>query len=788
MASTLASVLGSEASFDAKQLACRELVLLAGPEQVPSLLPLLSDDRLASYALMVLSKLPEPSVSTALLKELPGLKGRALAGAFDLLGERRATAALPSLTGGLSAQDPAVADAAAAGLAKLGGPKATAALTAAFAKAPAARKAPLGLALLLRAQRDLSANDKASALSIARLLDQRTTEPRLRAAALPILVRALGEKSLPRLLQALREDGTPAQWTAAGQLRQVPGRPATLAMCSWLPSLPAGTQALVISALADRGDSAAAPALLALRKASPAVRVAALRALGRLGDATCVSPLLAAALSGTSQENAAARDSLLSLRGARVDAALMVALRDGPPAQQALAVQFLSDRRAPGLVPTLMSKAHSAQFVVSSAALRALREQGGPEQLPGLLGLLVARPTDRRDEVSAAIAEIARRGSTQAQRTDALLKALSSAARPADKADILGILGEVGGPQALKALRGSLASPDATLRTAALRRLAEWPTDEPLSDLLAAVQSGAPSQRVIALRGALRLAGEGQRLPSQTLALYQDLLSKTQGPEEKRLVLSGLSKLNTLQALRYASEFLSDDSVKAEARLCVLSLAHATAAPWREETKALVRPLADQTDDSAAAQQAKAILALADGMGDFITSWEASPAYTRPNTGYAELLDVPFAPESEKGDPVAWRPVPTSTVEGQPWLADLLALYGGEQKVAYLRTAVWSDTERDLQLLLGSDDGAKVWWNGGQVLSVNTQRAVAPGQEKAVVHAAKGWNRLLVKVTQNVMGWGACAQLRNPDGTPATGLRCAVPSDVETLASAGTNQ
>jgi hypothetical protein len=56
--------------------------------------------------------------------------------------------------------------------------------------------------------------------------------------------------------------------------------------------------------------------------------------------------------------------------------------------------------------------------------------------------------------------------------------------------------------------------------------------------------------------------------------------------------------------------------------------------------------------------------------------------------------------------------MPAGTSPDQPWLLDLLALWSGEQKVAYLRTEVWTETARDLVLELGTDDGAKLWWSG----------------------------------------------------------------------------
>src|SRR5262249_35086617 len=135
-----------------------------------------------------------------------------------------------------------------------------------------------------------------------------------------------------------------------------------------------------------------------------------------------------------------------------------------------------------------------------------------------------------------------------------------------------------------------------------------------------------------------------------------------------------------------------------------------------------------------------------------------------------------FPPEEAAARDVPWRLMPAGGGPDQPWLLDLLATLGGEQRVAYLRTAIWCDTPRELILEMGSDDGIKTWWNGSVVLARNTARAVAPGQERVKVQAKAGWNQLMLKITQNNQGWGAVARIVNGDRTAATGLRIAVPS------------
>ena len=166
-------------------------------------------------------------------------------------------------------------------------------------------------------------------------------------------------------------------------------------------------------------------------------------------------------------------------------------------------------------------------------------------------------------------------------------------------------------------------------------------------------------------------------------------------------------------------------------------------------------------------------------LGDFVMAWEVSPAYMKEGIDCTRLFDMPFPPEEPtQTRQVPWRLMPVVTSADQPWLLDLLATLGGEQRVAYLRTEVYSESARDLVLELASDDGIKVWWNGEVVLAHNTQRGIVPAQEKVEVHVKPGWNPLLLKVTQNVQGWGACARFMKSDGAPATDLRYRVPSAI----------
>ena len=299
-----------------------------------------------------------------------------------------------------------------------------------------------------------------------------------------------------------------------------------------------------------------------------------------------------------------------------------------------------------------------------------------------------------------------------------------------------------------------------------------------MGELLKIARStSSQTDRAIALRGYLRMATlSDKRGPQQTLALYREAAAVSSGPEEKRLILAGLGKVRSLGALEYAASMLSDASVRGEAELAVVEIARTTAGAFPDKTKSLLQPIATGSSNEATKSKARDILSLMGRFGDYVVAWEVSPAYERAGIEFSRLFDMAFPPEEAAAKDVPWRLMPAGGGPEQPWLMDLLAALGGEQRVAYLRTSVWCDGPRELTLEMGSDDGIKAWWNGSVILARNTARAAAPGQERVKVQAKAGWNQLMLKITQNNQGWGAVARITNGDGTPASGLRFAVPS------------
>jgi hypothetical protein len=92
-------------------------------------------------------------------------------------------------------------------------------------------------------------------------------------------------------------------------------------------------------------------------------------------------------------------------------------------------------------------------------------------------------------------------------------------------------------------------------------------------------------------------------------------------------------------------------------------------------------------------------------------------------------------------------------------------LQPNEQVLVYGLAYVLSPDERTTHILLGSDDGVRVWVNDALVHSNPAYRGNYPDLDKAKISLRKGWNKVLIKVLQGAGGWGFCLRFADPDSS-----------------------
>src|SRR5262249_33102231 len=150
------------------------------------------------------------------------------------------------------------------------------------------------------------------------------------------------------------------------------------------------------------------------------------------------------------------------------------------------------------------------------------------------------------------------------QRAEAALAAIKADAKRT--ADLLPLLGRLGGEEALELTRRALAGTEPALRDAAAAALCNWPDRAANDDLLALAGRGrTDAERRGALRALTRVnTAPAERTPDERLAAL-DVMKKAMAladrDDERRAILEGLGNVRHIETLRFVLPYLDQPAL-----------------------------------------------------------------------------------------------------------------------------------------------------------------------------------------------------------------------------------
>jgi hypothetical protein len=179
----------------------------------------------------------------------------------------------------------------------------------------------------------------------------------------------------------------------------VPERKTAEAIAGELAELQPSAQCLLINALGARHDGAGVEIVKnACKSHNVPVKHAALSALGRIGDESCVALLI----------EHAAIESLTNLAGENINATLVDRLRDGTSAEKVTICRALLARNAAEAAPALVDVAKTGNSSARAEALKALHSLASRQEVPALVDLIFTVEPTQADQVGKAIATVGR--------------------------------------------------------------------------------------------------------------------------------------------------------------------------------------------------------------------------------------------------------------------------------------------------------------------------------------------------------------------------------------------
>ncbi|OGV67022.1 MAG: hypothetical protein A2283_01220 [Lentisphaerae bacterium RIFOXYA12_FULL_48_11] len=599
------------ATYEAKDFACRMLRVVGSEKCVPVLAPLLTDEKMAHMARYAIQGLPFSSVDEALRSALGKAKGNQKVGVISSIaarGDKKAVALLQPL---VTDSDAAVAKAAISALGNIATPDALSVLTE--AKVVDCLKTVVMESRLMCADALLAKGKEGKAADIYKEMLADGNPRGIKAAAITGLARADGDNALPKVIEMLKSQDGSSQRAAGKALMEIKGKETAKAVLDVMGCLSADAQVIAMNVLVASGAKAAAHEIGKMTSSSDdAVKIAAIRALAELGDASNVE-LLAGLVKGGGDVGKAAVESLARLKGKGVSDAITKTLANVDAASRATLIGSLAERQSPEIIPDLMKYADDVDETVRAETMKALGALIQEKEIPVLIGMMLkAKPERVRTAAEQAVQMASAKVKGEGKRVEPLVAAMKDA-KVEERAVILHCLGRLGGDKALEIVRANIKDKDENVQDAAIRAMADWTDEGALADLRE-LSKTAPKEnlKIIAFRGLVKLIAlpaNVKKSPAKTAKALAEAMSLASRPDEKKLVLGSLSGIADLAALDAAQKCIQDETLKTEAELACVKIAQRFR-PGKERDKAMavVKTIAATTKAESVRKQAESAL------------------------------------------------------------------------------------------------------------------------------------------------------------------------------------
>jgi len=575
----LIKIIQSDAPPQDKAIPCKQLAIYGTAKAVPALASLLTDANLASWARIALEAIPDQAADEALRQATGKLKGRLLIGVVNSIGVREYAKATDDLALLLKGADQEVASAAAAALGRIGTAEAAGALQPLLGSESETLRSAGAEGCVRCAEKFLAAGLADEAIKLYDTV-RKANVPRQRvieATRGAILARKSGGVGI--LVELLRSKNRAMYGLGLRVARELAGPEATDALVAELKSASSNRQAGLLLALASRKDPKSLPAVIDIVKAGQGgARVTAIELLQKMGNVSCVSALLDAAVDDDVAVAKAAKLTLARLSSQAVSQDIVARLGKSTGKVRLVLVELAGLRQLSEVLPTVVKLAGESDQATRSAALTAISIMGTGKQIPDLVKFVVsAKTTDERAGFEKTLTALCGRAGASCV---AELAPLAKGKTPELRMVGLHAMIAAGGADALAAVKSAIADKDETVKDEAIRTLSSWPNKWPADDAVAepllAIAKSAKKvpHKVLAIRGYLQYVQTSKKLSgAERLAKVQQVLPLASRPEEKKLAIAVLATINSTSSLESLTAMTTEPAVAQEACLAIVKLA-----------------------------------------------------------------------------------------------------------------------------------------------------------------------------------------------------------------------
>jgi HEAT repeat protein len=606
--------LRSDATAVGKQYVCRELGVIGTARSVPVLTELMLTPGMEGTALLALEKIPGPEADQELLQVLEGTDERLQSAVINSLAARQVADAIVPLTKRMYSDNEKLALSAIAALGVIGGDKAAKNLNDYSNDAPASLKWAVADARLKCADRMMKGDDIKNAANIYEQVYRADPSQTLKYNALAGKFRTSSEDPYIFILNNLRQEDPQFHPYIVQLVYQLDDSHEMGRIFEDLAGSRSIPTTHLFAALATIGDHSVHPhviASLVQGEESKDVRMAAIRALARIGEPSDAILLAELAAFSNGSEKELSRQSLYMLPGLQTNELIQHGIRDETGGIRTELIRSTGERNMEEATGLLFEFSSDPDSKVRMESIRALGKLSSPENLPELVSLHSQTDNRReRQEAERAIYAVTQKMPENTDRSAIIVSALGKTEDPEVLASLINIIGLIGDGKDLDVLREHLESGEDVVQLAVIKAFSGWPDATPMKDLKQLASSTQDQRKhTLALRGYVdvvlvdNLMNEDEKL--KEIRHAYELSAST---DESRIVISGLSRIGSLEALYMAVGLLEDPAVKKEAEAAIVRIADQTSWESPEETAGQLKSVLGKIDSENVEQKIHSIL------------------------------------------------------------------------------------------------------------------------------------------------------------------------------------
>jgi len=565
---SLIRFLESESTQAGKQFACQKLSVVGTDVCVPVLSRLLKNENTFDMALFALERNSSSRAGAAMRKQLANAAGNQKIGLIHALGHRKDEKSVGEITPLASDRNADIARAAVVALGDIAIPKATSALWSMLPAAETSLKVQILHSLLRCADGARIKGRTAEASSIQESLMGSQYPATIRRAAFGGMCETHPEKMQPLLLATLQGNDPELKTAAIQQIQYAKEASFLKTLAQTIPRQDAAHQLQLMAAFSEmKARNVLEEVTGQIESTNPDVQMAAIRAIGCLGDAGSVKRLVAIASEGGALRETA-RQALDVLPGQPVDSAIVSGLssaKNGPVKIEL--IRSIGERRIVSAANQVSSFVSDPDPAIRLEAIRALGQIASSDRMQELVDILVqtTSPQERIESKKAVAAAALRISDPDLQVKTVLLNAGAVKDAPL-KAAFVEILGKTGNPKGLPCILGALKDPDADLQKAGISSLSAWPTADPMQELRDFSRSAKDEQlRMLALRGYVRMIDISTLADEEKADRFREAFQASTEWQIQRTVLTRLNDLDSMTAFRLLAAGLDIPTLKSDA-------------------------------------------------------------------------------------------------------------------------------------------------------------------------------------------------------------------------------